>query len=385
MSAYVWCEWWTASHIGAITGEARSDHVKVAIMACTRCLAVVFSLLLVASAAIPASAVEATDDVVSSAAHAKYDSGDLAQAKTLFEEVLREFPNSPLASDAQYTLGWIAHKQKTGQAEKLWEGVVEKYPHSGEAPKALLHIASLHYLSKQPKESRIADHQKVIQLYPNTPQAEEARFRIGCLHKHRPADFDQALATFLQVETTASSRAWRAEAYVESGMTYLQRYFAGGKKVPDDLTKAMTVFSTARAKYPEQADAVSRGEMRQAKYYLYTERDPAKSRQALQAIIKASPESASTTETLYQTAYCSFAEKEYQSCIDQCADIIAKRPPSDWNCYLQYFIGTCFLQIKDKGRARTAFEKAVELYPGTNWAKLAQASLSALRLQEVSP
>lgn len=260
--------------------------------------------------------------------------------------------------------------------------MVDKYPQSKEAPKALLSIASLHYLAKQSKEARIADHEKILRLYPNSPEAEEARFRIGCLHKRRPPDFDQALAVLRQVEETATSRAWRAEAYVETGMTFLQRYFSQGRKNPEDFKKAMDVFSTARAKYLDQPDAVSRGELRQAKYYLYNERASAKSRRALQDILNASPETASTTEVLYQTAYCSFMDKDYQKCIDLCEVIIATRPPSDWNCYLQYFIGTCYVQMGEAAKAKDAFQKAESRYPGTNWAKSAQAALKALCLEE---
>ncbi|MCX6374894.1 MAG: tetratricopeptide repeat protein, partial [Armatimonadetes bacterium] len=53
---------------------------------------------------------------VSTAAHAKYDAGDLDQAKPLFAQLIEEFPSSTLASDAQYYLGWIAHKKNTGEA-----------------------------------------------------------------------------------------------------------------------------------------------------------------------------------------------------------------------------------------------------------------------------
>lgn len=352
-------------------------------MAVKRCLPPVLAaiLLLLSLPAWP----EITAQSVSSEAHAKYDAGDLDQAETLFSKILQDFAASDLCPDAQYHLGWIAYKKQTSEAEARWKAVVEKYPTSPEAPKALMGISAVHYKANASKDSRIAGFQQVVDLYPNSPEAQQAKFRIGALHKHRPPDFDKALAVFDDLVGNSSSPRWKAEAYVESGMTYFQRYWNGGRKNKADLDKAMEVFSSARTKYPDQKDAVARGELRQAKYYLYSENDPVKAREALNRILSGYPETASTTEILYQIAYCSLQEKDYAKCIQLCQDIIAKRPPSDWNCYLQYFIGSCYWQEGKKAEAKAAFEKAASDYPGTEWAGNANALLKSLHLVEEEP
>lgn len=349
-------------------------------MAVKRCPLFLAAVLLLLS--LPAWP-EITAQSISSEAHAKYDAGELDQAETLFAKVLQDFTTSDLCPDAQYHLAWIAYKKQTGEAEKRWQAVVEKYPASPEAPKALMGIQAVHYKAHASKDSRMADFQKVVGQYPNSPEAQEAKFRIGALHKHRPPDFTAALAIFADLIANCPNEKWRAEAYVESGMTYFQRYWNQGRKNKEDLTKAMEVFSSARTKHPDQPDAVARGELRQAKYYLYSENDPAKARQAFNRILSAYPETASTTEILYQIAYCSFREKDYAKCIQLCQDIIANRPPSDWNCYLQYFIGTVLLQQGKKGEAKAAFQKTVSDYPGTNWAKSANVLLTSLKFEEV--
>jgi len=343
-----------------------------------RCAPILAAILLLLSA--PAWS-EVTPQSVSSEAHAKYDAGELDQAEALFSKVLQDFPSSDLCPDAQHHLGWIAYKKQTGQAEVRWQAVVDRYPTSPEAPKALMGIQAGHYKAHASKESRMADFQKVVDLYPNSPEAEEAKFRIGALHKHEPPDFDKALAMFQGLMDKSPSSKWRAEAYVESGMTYFQRYWNQGRKNQADLTKAMEIFTSARTKYPDQGDAVARGELRQAKYYLYSESDPVKARQAFNRILSAYAETTSTNEILYQIAYCSFHEKDCAKCIQLCQDIIANRPASDWNCYLQYFIGTVLLQQGKKVEAKAAFQKAVSDYPGTNWAKNADSVLNSLRFE----
>ena len=117
----------------------------------------VFVLILLLPLPIHAQTTEAS---VSSQAHAKYDAGDLDQAKTLFTEFLERFPSSSLAPDAQYFLGWIAHKKNTGDAEKVWQTVVDKYPQSPEAPKALMSIGAVHYKAKMDRVVRTANRSR---------------------------------------------------------------------------------------------------------------------------------------------------------------------------------------------------------------------------------
>ena len=340
------------------------------------CLA---SAVLLASGA---ACAEVADSSLLAEAHAKYDAGQLDQAEVLFARLLERFPSSSLAPDAQYYLGWIAHKKNTGKAEARWQAVVDRYPKSPEAPKALMGIAAVHYKASAPKEARLTDFEKVVLLYPRSPEAEEAWFRIGSLHNRIPPDFDKSLAAFQYLVENATNPKWQAEAYVQIGFTYLQRYWHEGRKNPGDLDWAMNVFSSARTVFPDQGDAVARGELRQVKRYLYSERDPVKARQALNEILRAYPETSSTTEIFYQIAYCSFAEKDYLTCIQLCERIIVERPPSDWNCYLQYFIGNCYLQADRKADAKAAFEETMRLYPGTNWAKNAEGVLSTLNFEE---
>lgn len=313
-------------------------------------------------------------------AKAKLADGKLDETESLCIKLLGEFPSSREAPKALYLLGEIPlERDQIQEARAVWQTVVEKYPDSPEAPKAKLGIVNLDYRSGANRENRMLQYQDIVAKYPDSPEAEESRFRIGALHKARPPDFDKALAAFDYLIENAADPKWRAEAYVEKGMTYLQRYWNQGRRNLQDRDDALMVFITARQQYPDQADAVARGELREAVYYLYSEQNPAKARARLMETIQAFPETLSTTDVLYQIAYCSFAEKEYDKCIQLVEKIIEERPPSEWNWYLQFFLGTCHLKAGRKAEAKAAFEKTINLYPDTRWAKNAEGVLRNIK------
>ncbi|MBP6965446.1 MAG: tetratricopeptide repeat protein [Armatimonadetes bacterium] len=338
--------------------------------------------LLVVGALAPAHALQ-TADQLSTQAHAKYDANQLDEAEALFGKLLQDQPGSTLAPDAQFYLGWIAYKKGSTEAEARWQAVVALYPNSPEAPKALKGIAAIHYKTiKGDKDTRIADFQRIVDHYPTSPEADEARLRIGVLHRRTPPDFTKALEAFSYLMANAKDPGWRADAYVETGLTYLQRYWFEGRKKPDDLTKALEVFSSTRTKYPGQGEAVAKAELRQARIYLYSENDMNKAWEALSSTIGAYPETTLTTEILYHMAYCTYARKDYDGCILLCENILATRPVSDWNAYLQYFIGNAEFQAGRKTEAKAALEKTVALYPESEWARHAAGLLSTLKLEE---
>ena len=211
----------------------------------------------------------------------------------------------------------------------MWKTVVEKYPSSPQAPMALERIVGLHYRARASRDSLIAEHQQLVARYPSSPEAIESRYRIGKLWIRRPPDFGRALAE-------------------------------------------------VRNRYPDQGTAVSRGEIRLARYHLEVGKDPAKAAAILKDVIAKYPNSEHIVEAKYHLATCANAQGDRKSCIKQCKLIRAQYPDSPWCDYILYYIATCLYRDGQKQAATEALNDLIRLYPKSHWVPIARGTLSKI-------
>ena len=105
---------------------------------------------------------------------AKYD-----VAAGEFSDVLKYYPQDNLAGNAQFYLGEIAYRQgdfKT--AIKNYDAVLEQFAGSPKAPAAQLRKGLAEIDSNQ-RDTGIRDLRSLIQRYPQTPEAAQARSRLN--------------------------------------------------------------------------------------------------------------------------------------------------------------------------------------------------------------
>ncbi len=341
---------------------------------CTRiaCLVVLIALLATASNAETAASL-------SSSAHAAYDGGNLTQAETLFKDVLTAHPSeTALCADAQYWLGWIADKRGDKSAETVWKVVAEKYPDSTQAPMALERIAGLHYRAKVSRDSLVAEHQQIVARYPSSPEAIESKYRMGKLWVRRPPDFGKALAEFQSAMDSNVETTWRAESMVDIGLTYLQRFYNQDQKDAADLDTALKTLADVRNKFPAEATAISRGEIRLARYHLEVKKDPAKAATLLKDIVAKYPQSDHIVEAKYHLATCANAQGDRKGCIEQCKQTRAQYPDSPWCDYILYYTANCLYLDGQKQAAIDALNDVIRLYPTSQWVPIAKGTLSKI-------
>jgi tol-pal system protein YbgF len=112
---------------------------------------------------------------------AKIDEGAYSTARSAFEELLRQYPNDPLAPDAQYQLAeTYAREEDFDRAIEELRKVEQQWPRSPRAPQALLRAG---VISEEREEVDVARefYRQVQQRYPASDAAREAERRLQAI------------------------------------------------------------------------------------------------------------------------------------------------------------------------------------------------------------
>ncbi len=112
-----------------------------------------------------------------------FKKGDFAGAIRAFELFMKDFPASPLVSNAQYWIG-ICHfnLRDYANARTAQEDLIKKYPDSTKLPDALLAIASIQIETGDAGSARNT-LEDIIAKYPNSEVAGKARIRLTGLRR----------------------------------------------------------------------------------------------------------------------------------------------------------------------------------------------------------
>jgi TolA-binding protein len=115
-------------------------------------------------------------------AYSDYISAKYPLATSEFTDLIKAYPDDNLSGNAYFYLGEMATRaQKPSVAIKNYDQVLERYPDNAKIPASHLHKA----------DDLIATHQNVaaerelhalIQRFPNSPEASQARAKLSTLH-----------------------------------------------------------------------------------------------------------------------------------------------------------------------------------------------------------
>jgi tol-pal system protein YbgF len=104
---------------------------------------------------------------------------DLAGAE--FADVLRYYSQDDLAGNAQFYLGEIAYRQGNFQAAiKAYDATVEQYSGNPKIPAAQLRKGEA-LIALNQKDAGVRELRSLIQRYPQTPEAQQARSRLNAM------------------------------------------------------------------------------------------------------------------------------------------------------------------------------------------------------------
>ena len=110
-----------------------------------------------------------------------YNAAHYDVASSEFSDVLNYYPNEALAGNAEFYLGEIAYRQqKFKDAIKAYNGVLENFSGSPKAPAAQLR-KGLALLQMKQNESGVHELRSLIQRYPQTPEALQARSKLNAM------------------------------------------------------------------------------------------------------------------------------------------------------------------------------------------------------------
>jgi tol-pal system protein YbgF len=122
----------------------------------------------------------ATADQMYEASLAQLRRGNLTTARLGLREMLRTYPTSERAADANYFLGQSYASENRDSALTYYTIVVDKYAASPRAPAALYNIGLIAEGRKDTAKARDA-FTRVTQAYPQSNEAELARDRLKTL------------------------------------------------------------------------------------------------------------------------------------------------------------------------------------------------------------
>jgi tol-pal system protein YbgF len=102
-------------------------------------------------------------------------------AASEFGDVIHYYPNDDLAGNANFYMGEISYRQqKYKDAVKSYNAVLENFSGNPKAPAAQLH-KGLSLLQLNQKDAGVHELRSLIQRYPQTPEALQARSKLNAL------------------------------------------------------------------------------------------------------------------------------------------------------------------------------------------------------------
>ena len=108
-----------------------------------------------------------------------YNSAKYELSNSEFSDVIKYYPHDDMAGNAHFYMGEIAFRQgKYSQAVKQYDVVLEQFAGNPKAPAAQLRKGES-LLQSQQREAGAQELRSLIQRYPQTPEAAEARSTLN--------------------------------------------------------------------------------------------------------------------------------------------------------------------------------------------------------------
>jgi TolA-binding protein len=134
--------------------------------------------------AAPASPSAAPIADLYNAALRDYMAAKYPLSTTEFTQVIHSYPTDQLAGNSYYYIGEIDYRAgKFSAAVKDYDQVINQYPGNAKIPVAHLHKAQA-LIAMKDRDAGIAELRALIQRFPNTTEAAQARTRLNGLGAH---------------------------------------------------------------------------------------------------------------------------------------------------------------------------------------------------------
>jgi|GEM_PF-2480616 len=294
---------------------------------------------------------------------------DKVAAKPLFEKVFTSYPDAAEAPKALLSHASLILAGNKPLAEEEFRAVATRYPDSPEAPRGWLRVA---YLRLEAREPDAAMYFKLVaDQYPGSVAAQEALFRLGRL-SIRDKDYDKAETTLKEAEAVPGSDWTKSQALVHLGETHIFRFLA--KKEQIDLDKAREILLHIEDKYPKESRSIMQGRVDIARLYSFEGyaagvHDLAQARQILLDGLPKWPDTYFRMEahTLIGLSY--HQQGDNQAAVDYFEKVVKDFPESNWNSMLLSAIGDLNKRMGRTAKAIDAYNRCIQFDPDTDWAQ----------------
>ena len=102
-----------------------------------------------------------------------------ALAASEFGDVVKNYPDNPLAGNAYYYQAEIDYRGgRYAAAIKAYDSVLQQYPDSNKVPVSHLH-KGMALVALNQKDAGVREFRTLIQRFPNSPEAMQARSKLS--------------------------------------------------------------------------------------------------------------------------------------------------------------------------------------------------------------
>ena len=108
-----------------------------------------------------------------------YMSAKYALASSEFGDVVKNYPDNPLAGNSYYYQAEIDYRGgRYAAAIKSYDSVLQQYPDSNKVPVSHLH-KGMALIALNQKDAGVREFRTLIQRFPNSPEAMQARSKLS--------------------------------------------------------------------------------------------------------------------------------------------------------------------------------------------------------------
>ncbi len=324
--------------------------------------------------------------------------GQLPDATALFEQYVRQYPESALADEAQYELALRYYDdERWPDANRAFERYLEDYPEAERSAEARFMLGNT-YAAMGDFESALAQYDRAIEqdAAAYAGRREEVAFQRAWV-LYRGGRYDQAAGAFTSFldaypdgEKPADARFWAAESFFQQGahgraeqlfQQYLARHPEGrhvaaaryalgwARFKQGDYGGAAGAFERFLAAYQEQDGEIPYREdalLRLGDSY-YAQKRYADAVRTYRRIRGANEDYA-----LYQTAQAQYFDGQLVAAAATLQDLLERFPESTLREEARYRLGYAYFQNQDYDRAADAYRTLIRQYPRDPLAAKAQ-------------
>ncbi|MBN1895514.1 tetratricopeptide repeat protein [bacterium] len=130
---------------------------------------------------------------------------DFSQSISLYERLIRDFPQSELVDDALYNQAFLLEETgRNEEANALYRQLISRHPSSAFVPEAYMRLAEYHFNPPRNELVKAIDCYENVLRFRRSVRYEEALYKLGWSH-YRLNRYPEAISTFTNLVENAAA------------------------------------------------------------------------------------------------------------------------------------------------------------------------------------